>query len=206
MLESASIAAWLCEPTIDAMTRVGRAFAHRYEGLEQEVRLAKALHRPAAEVSKLEDHINDVENVAAGLGFPRLRNRKGERFGIGQVMPSATEMIRRILDEEVAYRLLSAVAHGHVWAIQQLGFRQAASAVPSLHGVTLTAFEKHSGTLEGCCFLATRVAKSFALPLWNQCRYFGWDSSRLSALLASVHDEVQAATGIRFWMPTPGSA
>ena len=33
-------------------------------------------------------------------------------------MPSATEVIKLMLDEEVMYRILSAVAHGHNWAIR----------------------------------------------------------------------------------------
>ena len=199
MLESSSIAAWLFEPGIDAQTRVGRSFAIRYEGLVQEVKFAKSANRPKAEVQKLEDHINDVENVAATLGFPRLKNKKNERSGIGQFMPSATDMIRQMLDEERTYRLLSAVAHGHFWAINKLSFTQGTESVSG--GVSTTQIIKHSGTVEGYTYLSLCVARAFGLPLWSQCLYFGWDKVKLTALLETVYDEFLVANVIRFWRP-----
>lgn len=199
MLESSSIAAWLFEPDIDAKTRVGRGFAHRFEGMVQQVKFLKAMKRPAAEVKALEDHINDVENVAVGLGFTRVKNTRGDRIGICQVMPSATDIIKLMLDEELAYRLLSAVAHGHTWAIQKLGFKEAAVPMPPTSGVAVTAFEKHSGTIEGYCYLATRAAKSLGLPIWYWCLYFGWDKCRLTAALEATYDEMKATPAIRFW-------
>ena len=38
MLEPCSLAAWLLDPSIDARTRVGRAFALRYEGMKQQLK------------------------------------------------------------------------------------------------------------------------------------------------------------------------
>ena len=87
MLESASIAAWLLDPAIDAQTRVGRAFAHRFEGMEQQKKLLNAMGAPAKDVQQLEVQINSTDNVAASLGFPRFRNTKGEISAIGQRMP-----------------------------------------------------------------------------------------------------------------------
>ncbi len=199
MLESSSIAAWLYEPGIDVQVRVGRGFAHRYEGMEQQLRLSKAIGRLPADIKRDEQHVNDVENTAVAQGFPRLRNRKGERTGIGQVMPSATEIIKVMLYEEQAYRLLSAVAHGHYWAIQQLSFRQVPDTRPQAGGVATTPFKKHGGTVEGYAYLATRVAKAFGLPIWNQCLYFGWDKERLTAILESAYDRFKGKDAIRFW-------
>jgi hypothetical protein len=139
MLESSSIAAWLVEPGIGAQTRVGRSFAIRYEGMDQQVKLARAMGWPAAEVQKIEDHIDDVEQVALGLGFPPLKNKNGERIGIAQRMPSATEMIKTMLDEELAYRLLSTVAYRHFWAINRLGFKAVVPTAPPTTAVPTTA-------------------------------------------------------------------
>jgi hypothetical protein len=205
MLESSAIAAWLFEPGIDVKTRVGRAFAHRYEGLEQQVKFAKAIGLPDAAMDKQETHINNVENLAVSLGFTRLRNKNNQRMGIGQVMPSATEIIKRMLDEEQAYRLLSAVAHGHTWALQQLGFRQGASRVSPTDGVSTTELSKGSGTIEGYGYLTTLAAKSLGLPLWYQCVYFGWDQDRLLKLLESIYDQIKAKDGIRFWRARAGT-
>src|SRR5579863_4900764 len=43
MLETSSLAAWLHDPTIDARTRVGRAFSLRFEGMEQQEKFAALL-------------------------------------------------------------------------------------------------------------------------------------------------------------------
>jgi hypothetical protein len=204
MLESAAIAAWLFEPGIDIQTRVGRSFAHRYEGLEQQLKLVRAIGRSVAEVQQVEGHISDVEAVALRLGFRPVTNRSGERVGIGQRMPSATEMIKMMLDEDLAYRLLSAVAHGHFWAIQQLGFKEVLEPQPPTASALAKSFEKHSGTVQGYTFLAMRALKSLALPLWNQCLYYGWDKERLAAVLESVYDQLHATQEVRFWRPEPG--
>lgn len=200
MLESSAIAAWLFDPRIGAQERVGRAYAYRYEGLEQQVKFGRAANLPVGEVKKAEDLVDLLERDAANLGFVTVTDRTGRRTGVAQRMPSATDMIKAILDEEVAYRLLSAVAHAHVWAIQRLGFKAAAiqPAQPA-DGVQLTAMEKSSGSVEGYNFLVQRAAKSLALPLWNQCLYFGWQKDRLAGLLESVYDQMQALAAVRFW-------
>lgn len=142
-----------------------------------------------------------MENTAAALGFPRLRSKKAERTGIGQVMPSATEIIKTMLDEEQAYRLLSAVAHRHYCAIQQISFTQVPDTRPQAGGVATTPFAKHAGTVKGYAYLSTRVAKAFGLPLWNQCLYYGWDRNRLTRILETAYDGFHARDAIRFWKP-----
>jgi len=199
MLESSAIAAWLLDPAINAQTRVGRVFAHRYEGMEQQLKLMNAMGTPAADIQKFEAHINDTENIAFSLGFARLRNNRGQITSIGQPMPNATEMIQLMLQEGIAYRLMSAVAHGHTWALQQVGFKAAGPTVFGQNGVVVTPYEKHSGTVQGYAFLATRAAKCFAVPLWNHCRYFGWNDIKLKETFESVYDEFQGSISIRFW-------
>ena len=200
MLESSAIAAWLFDPRIDARTRVGRAYAYRYEGMEQQEKFGRAIGLPAPEMKKIKDLAGSLENDAAALGITAVTDRKGKRIGIGEKMPAATEIIKLMLDEECAYRLLSAMAHGHVRAIQQVGFRTTAGPmVTSSQGVQVTAMEKSSGSVQGYAFLVLRAAKSLALPLWNRTLYLGWDKGRLAAILESVYDEFSAQTSIRFW-------
>ena len=68
MLESASIAAWLFDPKVDAQKRVGRAFAHRYEGLEEQVKFGRAANIPPDELKKAEDRVDKVDQDAVALG------------------------------------------------------------------------------------------------------------------------------------------
>src|SRR5262249_32723059 len=55
MLESASIAAWLFDPKIQAQKRAGRAYALRYEGPEEQVKVGRAANLQAGELKNLED-------------------------------------------------------------------------------------------------------------------------------------------------------
>lgn len=200
MLESAAIAAWLFDPRIDAERRVGRAYGYRYEGLEEQAKFGRAVNLPPAEVAKAEGLLDRLERDAAALGYSVVTDRNGRRIGVAERMPSATDIIKLMLDEEGAYRLLSATAHGHTWAIQQLGFRPAAVQPPAAaDGVQVTAMEKSSGSVAGYAFLVLRAAKALARPLWNQCVYFGWDRARLAAVLESVYDEFAAQPALRFW-------
>jgi hypothetical protein len=114
MLEPASIAAWLHDPKIDAHKRVSRAYAHRYEGLEEQVKFGCAANVSADELKKLEDLVDRLERDAVALGFPVIRDRNGKRIGIAERTPTATEIIKLMLNEECAYRALSAVAHAHL--------------------------------------------------------------------------------------------
>jgi len=200
MLESASIAAWLFDPKVDAQKRVGRAFAHRYEGLEEQVKFGRAANIPPDELKKAEDRVDKVDQDAVALGLPIIRDRNGKRIGIAERMPSATDIIKLVLDEECAYRLLSAVAHGHTWAMQQLGFTQAAvqPSQPS-DGARTVAMEKSAGSSQMHAFSVVRAAKALAVPVWNQCLYFGWDKDRLAIVLESVYDQMSIQPALRFW-------
>lgn len=200
MLESSVIAAWLHDPKIDAHKRVSRAFAHRYEGLEEQVKFGRAANVPTNDLKKLEDLIDTLEQDAVALGFAAVRDRHGKRIGIAERTLSASEMIKIMLNEECAYRALSAVAHAHTWAILPLGFKRHATQSPqSLNGARITMLEKSAGSVEGHAFHVVRAAKALALPVWNQCLYFGWDQAKLTELLESIYDDMKAKPVIRFW-------
>lgn len=200
MLESCALAAWLLDPGIDDRTRVGRGFALRYEGLEQQLKFGRAAGFGASELESAKDHIDDVERDALSQGYPRLVDSKRRRTGIGQQMPSATEVIKLMLDEEAMYRLLSAVAHGHSWAITRFGFKTVADPAggPSIGGVQVGVLKK-TAYLNGMAFLGLGAAKAFSRPLWNQCRYFGWDEAWLTRIFDSVFDKLRATPAVRFW-------
>lgn len=200
MLESSSIAAWLFDPRVDAQKRVGRAYALRYEGLEEQVKFGRAANLSATELQKLENLVDERTRDAIKLGFPTVADQRGRQIGIAERMPSATEIIKTMLDEECAYRLLSAVAHGHVWAILRLGF-EPLGIQPSQceDGPRITAIEKFAGSVEGYGYLVARAAKSLAFPLWHQCLYFGWDKVRLAETLEGVYDQMHGQPAIRFW-------
>lgn len=201
MMETSSIAAWLLDPKVDAKTRVGRTFALRYEGLDQHLKFCRTAKIAPTEIANEEKRMHSVEDTALTLGYPKLRGKDGKRTGIGQVMPSATEMIKMMLDEEISYRLLSAVAHGHHWAIVRLGFAPAHGPDINIGGVLAKPFQK-AVNVEGIAWLAKISAKAFALPLWNQCLYNGWDKARLAGVLDTMANAIPVKKMECFWQKT----
>jgi hypothetical protein len=197
MLESCALATWLFDPSIDSHERVGRVFALRYDGLDQQLKFARAAGKRATEIASEEDRVNHIEQEAIQLGYPPVRDRNQRRIGVAQQMPSATDMIGTMLDEALMYRLLSAVAHGHHWAIISLGFKPK-GANEQIGGVAVEHFEK-SGNLQGIALLGLTTMKALARPIWNQCHYFGWNALQLEEIYESVADRLQARNEGRFW-------
>jgi hypothetical protein len=200
LIESAALAAWLLDPSLDIRTRVQRSFAFRYEGLSQQVKFAHAARINA----DLASRIDQVEGVALGLGFSRVENQRRERIGIAQQMPSITNLVNQTLGEEETYRLLSAVAHAHPWALQQLSFQRVHGERIRLpdsitDGVNAPRIEKSLSTLS-VAFLCLKSAYVFARPVWFRCLLFGWDSERLRSILNNAFDSLGfQQPNRRFW-------
>ena len=205
MLEPCSLASWLLEPNINAHTRVGRVFAIRYEGMEQQLKYVQAAGGSNNDLQKIRDRIDKVEQDALNLSYNQVVNRKGKRIGIGEEMPSATDVIRLMLDEESRYRLLSAVTHGHGWAIRGLGFSPVprGDRRPDVGGVPVTMFEK-TLDVEKLAVFGLTVAKAFAKSVWYKCNYAGWDKEQLIGVLESTFDELPVQSSGRFWHPPKG--
>ena len=197
MLESCALSVWFLDPSIDAHTRVGRVFAHRYGGLEQQLKFGRAIGRSPTEIKAKENRIDGIEQDVLKLGYQKVHNKNGKRIGLCQKMPSATDMIDTVLDEGIFYRILSAVAHGHHWAIISLGYKPVVGDV-DLGGVLAKKFEK-TDDLKGIALLGLCAMKALSRPLWYQCHYFGWDKLRLQELLENVADKLQAKPSVRFW-------
>jgi len=122
-VQSAALASWLLDPNIDGRIRVQRSFAFRYEGLSQQIKFARSGGMGQA-LAQTNQRLETVVARAIAIGYQEVVNRHGDRIGLGQIMPSATEIIGQTLNEEPVYRMLSAVAHAHPWALQQTSFRR----------------------------------------------------------------------------------
>ena len=186
ILEASALSSWLLDTKIDARVRIKRSIAFRYEGLVQQTKFAQAagLH---TEVEKGNARIEEIEVLAESLGYAKLRNDKGKRTGIGQVMPSVTEVIRDTLDEEANYRLYSAMAHAHHWAYSQLSFRKAGETDFQENKAFL--MEKHL-SLEAVWWLCGNVTRYFAQPIKSKCELFGWDLKQLNIIIDNVFGEI----------------
>jgi len=195
LLESCALAAWFLDPQIDAKTRVGRCFAFRYEGFVQQIKCFQVEKRQS-EIDQLRKRIIKVEQDAVSLGYPRLLKNNGAINGIAQHMPGITELIGSTLDLESEYRILSGVAHGHHWAIQQLGFQ--VIEVKSANGQIIKALEKYLHP-NVALYLAVIAARSFAKVIWCLWRLYGWNLKEAQTLLDTTYDRLRISSEHRFW-------
>jgi len=102
------------------------------------------------------------------------------------IMPSATDVIRDMLKMEPIYRLLSAVAHGHHWAIIHLSYAKAQSqeVVTNPVGIKMATIEKNL-TIEAIGRLAEIAAGAFNAAVVTHFTYVGVDTTPVKTL----HDE-----------------
>ena len=201
MLESCALSAWMMDPTIGHKARVARVFAYRYESLEQQLKCGRLVSGQPIDLDGILQRIDAVEQTAIALGYSPIRNSKGKRIGIGQRMPGATEIIRIMLNEEKMYRLSSAVAHGHSWAMMQLGFKPlnpAGDGATQLAGIDVHCFEKHV-LVKGMAYLGLGAATAFSRPVWYLWSCMGWHLEPLAVLLDDVFDQLKAKDCTRFW-------
>lgn len=201
-MEAGALSAWLLYPDLDARTRVRRSFAFRFEGLSQQVKFVQTQSDEPTR-AKVLARIHDVEREALELGFPKIRNSKGVRIGIAQRMPSITEVISQTLNEEPMYRALSAMAHAHFWALQQLSFRRTDDGIPKLVETKSdvpggSLFEKNLEPTS-VAFLCVEAATVFVQPVWYKCQLFGWDIGRLGSMFDKAFDALGIGTGERIW-------
>jgi hypothetical protein len=204
MLESCGIAAWLLVPEIGARERVARTFALRFEGMQQQLKYGRAAATPAVALDLIKKQIDKMENDAIYQGFPRLQ-KNGKRTGVAMQMPGATETIQSMLDEEAIYRLLSAVAHGHTWALLGLGYAPANSVPDDVCGDVVTKPFEKKANFQAIALFGSTIMKALAHPLWNQCHYFGWNALDLEEILERVADRMEMSVAPRFWRAPSGS-
>jgi hypothetical protein len=197
LLEAAALSCWILDPAIDARIRVARSLALRYEGILQQQKWARAA---GEDPGKASTRLDEVAKVAQSLGYQAIKDARGQHCGAGMRMPSVTDIIRDMLDEEPLYRLLSAVAHGHHWAIHRLSFALAPSqdSISPISGANLRGVTKQANVV-GFAMLVIAAAIALARTAWYHARYLGWDRSTLATLLERHFDQLGATHAVRFW-------
>lgn len=184
-LESAALAAWLLCPEIDADERVRRSMAYRYEGLVHKRRLlaldcvSDTIESPDLATAAL--RLDELADQASEMGFETILDKNGRRIGIGTRYPNITSLIGQELEQEHTYRLLSAAAHSHMWALIRLTFIQAGEP----GGKDGTAMQKGLEP-EAWLYLCVNGIRAFAIVLCRRFRYLGWDAGALDGLLREL--------------------
>jgi hypothetical protein len=201
LLEATALGCWLLDPHINLRSRISRSLALRYEGIDQQAKWARAAGHDASLATA---QLNEVDRVARELGYEAVIDARGRRRGAGEAMPSVTDIVKTTVGEESLYRLLSAVAHGHAWALQQLSFAPArdSALADSSTSVRLHGVEK-APNVTGFAYLVLAAAKTFARLAWYQTLYLGWDVKPLTRILESKFDQLNAADHLRCWRDLP---
>lgn len=203
MLEPCARAAWMLDPTIDGETRIQRTFAVQFAGMSQDLKFTRAMNQPKQVQDKIKRKIAKVELNALDLGFPKLRDRRKKKriVGIGVKMPTATDMVKEVLDEEAAYRIFSAVSHGQAGTIRQLSFAPVSrnGLTVQMGGSPARAFKKTVNP-DLMAWLGLIAAGAFARPIWYQFKYAGWDTGPLRKQLEATFDRTRATSSVRFWL------
>lgn len=199
MLESCSLAAWFVDPKIDAHTRVGRVFAHLYQGSIHQQKFMRAIGNHETEIQAEKDRIDRYEAELTALGYPRVPP-VGKRMGLCEEMPHATAIIESVLGEGNMYRLMSAVAHGHFWAIHKIGYT-ATGDNAEVGGVTMATFDR-TIDFNGLGLLGHIAMKALATPVWNLAHYFGWNVLKVEEIFENTADKLIVKEELRFWRST----
>jgi hypothetical protein len=105
ILEASALGAWILSPNINSITRMGRSLALRYESLDQQKKFIRSIDESNSLIKDTNNKIDKLEEKANSLNFKKLMDKKGTRYGVGQKMPSITELVKSELDEEPNYRL-----------------------------------------------------------------------------------------------------
>ncbi len=199
VLESASVAAWLLEPNINATTRVSRSMSLRLKHLRDQLTYARSAleRRPVAQedfkvaIPKVEDRINGLSVEAQKRGIIPKLDKKGKLIGFPDAVPAFTDLADA-LGEGDTYRLLSGLAHGRSWAILPLAMRNAGVVA----GVPIVEQDLSAAS---AIFIMSAVAEWFSKPVWNYVLLNGWDLSRMKGVLEKAYDQLHMVDETRFW-------
>jgi hypothetical protein len=167
---------------------IARFFQHDWPLVprEKQIDLVNSLLQAAEAIEGLEEMrkfaqaAKDTKLIAHALARLEHAKQKTAATGIEPAkVPGSTEIIRRMLDFEVEYRLLSGVAHGQSWALMQ-----AAYAIPE----TLPGPDDAPPTGKQikpafACFAGTQGFAAMTKAAWCAVMMFGIDRKRFCEIV-----------------------
>ena len=198
-LESAALALWFLDITVDDTVRCGRFLNSRYEELK-----AKDKFLDASGGAAEPDKINTLFTRAVALGYQENTNAAGDRVGIGHpatgngnlYFPKITNLIGTTLNQKDTYSILSGVAHGFVWATSVMGFETIEIKVDET--TTIKVFSKEI-TPKTIFYAFLKVFPAFARSTFALWELYGWDKEELKALYEKTFDELLINDAQKFW-------
>jgi hypothetical protein len=136
--------------------------------------------------------LDRLEQQGRALGYQVFRTKKGKRVAVAKQMPSATDLVTSVLDAETDYRVLSAVVHGHAWALIQLGLHEIGPGNSQVVGGHLREFGRF---LPRVAVTWASVACGAALHRVheNRARLFGVGAEELNSAYDRFSKQIKGA-------------
>ncbi|MBN8691326.1 MAG: hypothetical protein J0L72_11155 [Armatimonadetes bacterium] len=135
-LEASALAIYFSDTSVSPIQRMARQYSWRINGLSQATSTLFALEDRAGDAELVHERIAQITAEAASFGFhfdkalaasPEHRLRKMK----------ITELVKSQLRMEANYRILSAVAHSHNWALIQVGMNISGEGAQSFGNLTV---------------------------------------------------------------------
>ena len=214
VLENAAMVLWLLDVNVDAITRFGRSLTWQRKDLNEEKKLTRSLikhHReemnkalaenPSFEISPMESMIeareSELKDAEEKIG--ELETLAGTH-DLGQIpgFQGFTNIVGRVKNWEVHYRMLSGLIHGNSSRLKSIGYRVVqGQQTPS--GVVL---ERRVDPVV-LVYLCDVVAEAFILAVGARHEYFGFD---LDGLKEQVRRPLDVIGRLRIRMKEAGDA
>ena len=172
VLENTSYARWILDREIEAAERVERVFGYKYRGLEQRLKSAGS-----DDVAVYKKRVEELVHAATELNVKVSRHGDGKLDLVG-ARRSATDLCKLYGGEET-YRLLSAIQHGHGWAIRRWCYVPQSQKIED--GVPVMRFSKGIRR-ERLEFLIVTVVCGLSGAVWAMADFMGWDRERLEEI------------------------
>jgi len=172
-VELCALGRWLLEPGLLPRSRVARSLTRRHIDLHN----ALILKDP-----RTLDRIERVEGQARSLEFRKV-GRRG-RQGFETEPPGLTELAETLFASKTPYALLSAVVHGDMWALVNLGFRAEGDG----HWRTLYS----EVPIFGYWFALYYTVEGLSIAALLESGYRGWDLHRASTIVRGAYEHMGA--------------
>lgn len=136
-----------------------------------------------------------AEQTAVELGYKILRNKRDERLGIGEQIPSKTDLISGIFGHGITYRVLSGMAYAQPNIVQQLGFVPVGTSTKQ---GPLMAPKPATKLLK---ILLTNVAAAYSRAAWEWIVRNGANVAEAAVVLEKRFDDLGLSEDnrVRFW-------
>lgn len=165
-LEACASSIYIGRPDISITDRIARSLAFRLYGLREQRKIS---FDAGEDTSGIESRMDALAATADTFSIPLQRNTAGTLRQIGERWPGYTDLVSNELDQRIAYRIMSGVAHSLPPILQQLSFRTIGA---SIEDKDLVNAEK-SISPQSIIFACTKLSFAFLRALGAVLRVKG---------------------------------